>query len=457
MPAALPPALPVMIAADHQGHPALPAAFAVLYARTRTLLAGPVRRAFPSVSPRLVPFLDRYNPGLVSALTRNPALHESPDALDTQGLQEADQHLMAALAQTGFLTQMPEVWVTSTGMAAETDIVPGLQAQTTIVTHSDPTKALVMPGLDASHVDPVLLRWLVLFHEAAHTERGQMTDPILVTGQSAQAIRALNSLVWESGDFAGPGREVFDETFADLYAAGMLLQVTRGSPQAVAAIRYLRDFRLAEQTRSKTHAGASEGHGAGDALGQVLASFRQTPSLWTRAKPASLQLRTRRMAGDVMVAWWKQSGEAVNWAKTGKPGDNHELGWLRASDYLRLRIMSYVLNSDSRTPKGLEAEAGDSPLLQALAGQDEDLRDSFFREVSPDDIRALRLFARRHTPGGVLQEDGTPNPLSDRPGFDAWVETTLQRFDRKAGTVWEDDQTALSRHRKTLTPLLGLR
>jgi hypothetical protein len=363
-------------------------------------------------------------------------------------LQQQDTAALTALAAQGWLTHAPRLWLAPEGEAAETDILADLQAATTITAATDPTAALRTTLAWPAHTDPVMVRWLVLFHEAAHTERGELTTaPLQGHGWSAERTAAFNALVWEGGDFMGDVRDTFDESFADAYGALLLLRVTGNAPAARQAVAYLADFRQTEQARRP--ANAVDGHGAGWALRQVLADTASAPdAAWLMAaRPEGLRHAAQAWGGEAalhLLATPSDRERRLGWAHTA-PTDPRvdDRAVMRIEAYVRQRLNSYAVAEwgDARVARGAVRDAGQSLLLRAVAQADGALRADFEAQVPKASRQALTAFMAAHTPPSGLVGAGGPSPLQSDPAFSDWVDRTTQRLvDEHRALVVADQQ-----------------
>jgi len=387
------------------------------YSATQRLLQSPVlwldiQAPQGRMPAGLAALLERWNPHLSRVGWR---------ALRAPLLTQ-DRATLQAVADEGWLSHAPQLWLSDADAAeaADTDILPGLQARTTIVAAVDPTEALYQIHPWAQGADPVMIRWLVLLHEAGHTERGQLAQPIGLPGWSDEASVAFNALVWENGDLMAPVRDRFDEAFADAFGARVLLQMAHNAPAARSAVAYLAEFRDAETARRAQHqvvTSFDDGHGDGGPLRALLAEA------FTVQTPDQVRHAAQQAAGEAVLAWLQvQPGTAtlLTWTRSTNP----DLAGYRLHDYLAARQLAYVITDEDRDPPAPAPTA--SPLLQAAAAEDMGLRESFRVEVPAASRAALLAFLQAHTPPAGALTEGGADPQREDPAFEDWINRHTQ-------------------------------
>lgn len=205
---------------------------------------------------------------------------------------------------------------------------------------TDPSDFRLADGLtDARVARPVVralpmrangvdLRWLVLLHEAAHTQLGETAVVFNDPDWDPASNQAMSDLLTDSGQLASQSFAVFDETFADVYGGLMLARLTpHGPAAAAAAIDAMRAFRRAEHRHRfpVTVDGLFDAHAQLDTFAILSDDLtRRDYRAWVRAAtPEQLRNEALAQASVLVVAWWR-----------AHPAQFHgDFDWARADAY----------------------------------------------------------------------------------------------------------------------------
>lgn len=414
----------LLITVVHATQPSSP--MDVLYQQTQA-----VTEHLPSVHSA-----DRLPPGFqhFTLPTTHPSATVAPEVSphSRQVIQDLDRTLdrlnNALISQAhgaGLLRQAPRVHtVPVTG--AEVEVLSGMQAQTVISSAWRPeVKLLDDPGTKVA--DPVLLRWFVLLHEAAHTELGEIHSPFINPDWDPKTNQAMSDLMFDPGRLGDQTFGVFDETFGDVYAALMLVRLAPAD-HALAAkktIEGVRNLRTVERhTRMPLVLDSLfDPHSQVDGLGILVGKLTEPDFLGWLHTATPYQL--------IQEALWETSDSVTTWLRTDKPRFQDDFGWakahpenlkigritaeLRLVNFRRRRALSYVLDP-SADPHAAQAQTFGSPLFQAQLSQDGVWHANFTHDVSSKTRADLRAFIR-----GV----GDQSSLQ-RPDFRQWLQQTTQ-------------------------------
>lgn len=322
----------------------------------------------------------------------------------------------------GLLTHVPSVR-TEAIQGAEVWVLPGLQVQTVVSTAITPDALLEIPR--RSHLDPVLIRWFVLLHEAAHTELGEIHSPFVNPDWNPDTNQAMADLLFDPGRLGNQTFGVFDETFADIYGGLMLMRLAPDplvAAKVIAAMHASRE-RERHQRIPVVLDGLFDPHAEVNGMATLVEKLdRADYRAWIQAAtPEQLRQEALAQTSAVVVAWLLAHPEQFE-------GD---FGWAKAhpdyrmilpvTEQLRLvafrqnRALSYQL-APWADPRAAQAQTFGSPLFQAQLTHDNDWENDYKAHVSEATRAGLDAFIR----GG-----GSAHAM-DAKDFEDWAGATTQ-------------------------------
>lgn len=163
---------------------------------------------------------------------------------------------------------------------------------------------------------PVFRQWLVLAHEAAHTVGIHLEAPFSPSPAVREAWHAdprvqANKLEELNRNLFGMGargwfHEQFDEAFADVYGAMMVLRSADFHPQAVAEVHLMKKVRQADQNWFSRNGGdwtQSRAISAYETTAPALHLLLERQEEWRTLPPAALQ----QVASEIVSDAWLQT------------------------------------------------------------------------------------------------------------------------------------------------------
>jgi hypothetical protein len=335
---------------------------------------------------------------------------------------------------------------------ADVWVLPGLQGQSVISAAVAPDADLALH--DREHLDPVLTRWFVLLHEAAHTELGEIQAPFVNPNWDPKTNQAMADLLFDPGRLGNQTFGVFDETFADVYGALMLMRLAPEPADAVKVVNAMHQERLDEhhQQLPLVQDGLFDPHAAVNGLGELCdrlkhADFQQ----WTHmATPDELRQEALAETSAVVVQWLvahpAQFQGDFDWAMAHP--DNLIIGRVTAQQRLvafrKNRALSYLLAPWANVTVAQSQTFG-SPLFQAQLAVDERWRLSFAAQTSQVTRLGLTGFIA-----------GVPAPQAmEAPDFQRWVNDTSGNV--LTVELMQADQAWLNARYVKVAHALGLR
>jgi hypothetical protein len=351
--------------------------------------------------------------------------------------------LFRAAWREGLLHHLPSVR-TAPVDGAEVWVLPGLQLQTVVSTAVRPDAALGLP----TTLDPVLARWFVLLHEAAHTELGELPSPFVHAGWSPVTNQAVSDLLFDPGRLGSASFGVFDETFGDVYGALMLLRLAPDRAAAIRVVEAMRDLRDAERAHRLplVQDGLFDPHAQVDGLGDLCRRLARADYRgWLdAATPDQLRQEALAQTSAQLVAWWRAHPEQVqgdfDWARP----QPEEPAILRVTETQRLiafrqtRALSYLL-APWAEPTAAQAQTFGAPLFRAQLAADPTWQASLQDTVSEGTRHTLTAFVQ-----GAPPPKGQP-PALEAEDLQAWTHATTDAV-LTAPVLAEDAAWLAARH-----------
>lgn len=387
--------------------------------------------------------LSRHNQGLANSVGTSGGVrfvyaHPSPAAYAT--LAASDRQAMGWLVEQGFLQKIPGLSVVETGQGGLTRIVPGDQKQAQISLDSDISRVMSSETLPfPNHLDPVLFRWLALFHEAGHAQRALENQAFVAPAAAAGSVKILNELLMGPTAYPSSLSQTFDESYADTFAVLAMLRLTHSSKQAWAVVDYLQKTRHDMQKHPIEK--GYDPHASSSALDRLITDLRANPShqedLWS-APPARIHQWASQYA-----SWGTQI-----WAQH-LPSESTALGWTQVvpdptetsenqailndvffqvqsdkiNTYLKARVAAYVNHSPEQVIPVPQTD-GD-PLLVALSTHDGNFRSVFNARTTAHDHRVI-IGLLESPPFGGSGQLIIENAFNESPGVAEVKEMIMQ-------------------------------
>lgn len=405
MPLTLPPAhtpLPSDALADHVRQALGPSGKALAPAYQRAAEAMGVNclgvnvLAFQGDLPKgLHALLSRYNPALAQAVGRAGGVrfvYAKPGPAAIQALEATDRQALGWLVDQGLLQALPGNTVIDTGQGGLTRTMPGFPDHSQISLDSDVRHTMGTSTLPFSdRLDPVLFRWLSLFHEAGHAQRAMDEAPFQLPNIHGSARVAINQLIRGPTSHQEAFGAIFDESYADAFAVLSLLRLTHATPAAWAVVNFLRQARHDGEHHPRT--AGFDPHSATHSLDRLLRDLQEDPERLAQlevANPRQIRQWASRYASWGAGRWahaQSASEPALGWTQViPDPTETKENQILlrsvffeiqddKMTAYLRARVAAYATSSSKETlPPPLTD--GD-PLLVFLASHDAHFQKTF--------------------------------------------------------------------------------
>lgn len=364
--------------------------------------------------------LDRHNPELTRALVRSGhrlggrfvADPAQDPAQTARRLAQADGQVLDQLVDLGLLSARPQNTVDAgasrhEGSRTEQDFQE-MEGSLIHMMASPQGDFSSLTGLNRG-VDPVAFRWMTLMHEAAHAELAATRhNPFEMPGWTGEQNQAMNHLVF--GNPFSRSRQVFEESFADVYGALMALRVTNEAPAMRQAIGAMQDIRVQMTAQrlvrimkeGNTHAAYArhfDSHTASTALEHLMHDVATGRLAVADLSPERLKRTAQHYASRSVVEYLNgPEGRAVDdlaWAerRSSDPGHPHaddrflmKVETPRVGDYLTSRLDAYA-QAGSLDEIGPALTSGD-PVLDAVAERDAQFAAAFWA-LSPSDRDAV--------------------------------------------------------------------
>jgi hypothetical protein len=384
--------------------------------------------------------LQRTNPDLAAAVGQAPGVRFVQDPthpLDERALIQADAVALDWLVEQGLLPQRPGYQILRTGQGGLTRTMPGFPEMAQISMDPDSEQAFG-PALPVDPArDPVLFRWLTVFHETGHARLALETQSFRMPGWTAAQNTAMDRLMHGPSAYETRVSEVFAETYADTFAVLALTRLTGNSADARRAIRALRNARAEEPDAT----GVFDPHDTRRGLDRLLADLDEDPrrmAALLKATPEQLRGWTGAYASWGTVAWMKsplgRRKADLAWA-TVNPGLVPDLKGSAAhvveqafakvqadklDRYVRARLAAYAWTDATHALR--KPDPGQDPMLNALAQED-----AAFAQVFQQTIGTDLPFLRRVLDAPPFGQDGNSLIQARFQKFPA-VQAVVQRM-----------------------------
>lgn len=329
--------------------------------------------------------LERHNPALLDGLglpSQNRFVPNPHRVIRENDLATADREALGWLVSEGLLQATPGLTVMNTGSGGLTATRSPNRSQISL----DPDVVAQFNGSVPFHdrLDPVLFRWLALFHEAGHAQMALDEAPFDLPGLSASERQAINRSLRGPSSHADPFGQVFGEAYADSFAVLSLLRLTHSSKASLAVVDYMRQARHRDEVVARGK--GFDPHATSGALDRLWKDLSEDPARLDAVRTAS-PAQVRQWASHYAsygATVWAHSVEAVHpalgWSlvrpdSTETPVNQAKLinaffliqsG--KVATYTRARLSAYLDAGDQGSP-ALPQTDGD-PMLEALAAQD---------------------------------------------------------------------------------------